>query len=309
MRDLRTKLKGALNRRGLRWLRYTLMAVSVFLAPGATPEDDLSRAMDRKGFRTMLAVLWRRSGYLQSLGVTRVLFREGCWIHQNDGQYILADEGGRPVATTEQLIELARENWEFTYAPGPGDVVVDIGAGTGTEVVHWARSVGPTGKVIAVEAHPGTFARLRLLCELNGWSNVQAVNVAVSEVSGRVTIEDPDLDITASIMTGKGSISVPSVTIDQLITQTQLRSVDYLKMNIEGAETLALKGMVESADRIRRICVSCHDFRADWGDGDYYRTKDEVIRLLRQLGFRVEVLRASQSQPWLRDQVSGFRDV
>src|SRR5258707_6922154 len=60
----------------------------------------------------------------------------------------------------------ALDFWFGNYQPNPGDVIVDIGAGRGEDVLPFAREVGPAGKVIAVEAHPATFKHLLRFCDL-----------------------------------------------------------------------------------------------------------------------------------------------
>ncbi len=60
-------------------------------------------------------------------------------------------------------------------------------------------------------------------------------------------------------------------------------------MNIEGAESLALSGMGEMAQKTKNICVACHDFLADDGGPNELRTKADVIGFLKQNGFAVFV--------------------
>ncbi|HEY4778033.1 MAG TPA: methyltransferase domain-containing protein, partial [Solirubrobacterales bacterium] len=55
----------------------------------------------------------------------------------------------------------------------PGDVVLEIGAGTGRNFPYLLGAVGPTGAVIAVDASAGMLAEARKLAEREGWSNVQ----------------------------------------------------------------------------------------------------------------------------------------
>lgn len=59
---------------------------------------------------------------------------------------------------------------------GPGDVVLEIGAGTGRNFRHLVEAVGPTGKVIGVDASPGMLAEARRLIEREGWSNVELLH-------------------------------------------------------------------------------------------------------------------------------------
>lgn len=308
LKRLRNRLKQALERRGCGWLRTIMRALSVLLSRGAgTPDEELIQALDQKGRRWLLGVLMNRSHHIESLGITRVFYRDGAWIHQYDNDYVLADPLGARLPTPDSLSEQTHETWERAYTPREGDVVVDIGAGVGTEVFRWSRRVGSAGKVLAVEAHPGTFGRLRLLCTLNKLTNVQLLNLAISETAGNVAIEDLSEHQAASIMSGRGTIAVQSITLDQMLDEARIDRVDYLKMNIEGAETAALRGMGPSARRIKRMCISCHDFRADMGHGEYFRTRDEVVRLLGDCGFEVELRTPNDPRPWIRDQVSAYR--
>jgi ubiquinone/menaquinone biosynthesis C-methylase UbiE len=55
----------------------------------------------------------------------------------------------------------------------PGDVVLEIGAGTGRNFPYLVEAVGPSGTVIAVDASEGMLAEASKLIERHGWSNVQ----------------------------------------------------------------------------------------------------------------------------------------
>ncbi len=55
----------------------------------------------------------------------------------------------------------------------PGDVVLEIGAGTGRNLPYLLKAVGPGGRVIAVDASPGMLVQARRLVQRRGWSNVQ----------------------------------------------------------------------------------------------------------------------------------------
>jgi hypothetical protein len=72
-----------------------------------------------------------------------------------------------------------------------------------------------------------------------------------------------------------------------ILNEAGLHRVDFLKMNIEGAETAALAGMGEVLPLTRHLVVSCHDFRANRGEGEGFRTFDAARRLLTGAGFRL----------------------
>ena len=75
----------------------------------------------------------------------------------------------------------AREHWLRHYCAEEGDVIVEVGAGRGEDTLAFSRAVGKTGRVIAIEAHPGTYAILRRFCRLNGLSNVTPLHLAAMD--------------------------------------------------------------------------------------------------------------------------------
>lgn len=169
------------------------------------------------------------------------------------------------------------------YRPGPGDVVLDIGAGHGGETMYLAAMVGATGRVISVEAAPDTYVRLAELCSLNDWPQVEPLQVAIAAEPGTVSMSADQGWIAGNMFEG-GDVDVPATTIDQLCHERGIDHVDWLKLNIEGAEKDALRGMEQMATRVSHLTISCHDFLGtDWG-----RSLEVVTTWLREHGFTVE---------------------
>lgn len=173
--------------------------------------------------------------------------------------------------------------WCHTYTPSAGDVVFDIGAGIGDEAVIFSHLV-PDGRVYAVEAHPRTFACMQRTAELSGVANVTLLPCALADKDGSLSISTGLSHVSNTIMNG-GDIEVPARSLSSLCRELNIGRIDFLKMNIEGAERLAVQGF-DDLD-IRHIAISCHDFIADMGGGDFYRTREEVLRALRSLGYRI----------------------
>jgi FkbM family methyltransferase len=204
--------------------------------------------------------------------------------------------------------------WLYAYEPTPGDVIIDVGAGFGNDAVMFSRRVGPSGRVIAIEAHPVSFRKLQKTCKWSKLTNVEAIEVAIDANDGFVEIEGLDDNVGNSIArsgSADGGASdaihtVKAVQFDNLAAELQLREIALFKMNIEGAERGALQGMTATLGRIRRIVVSCHDFRANAGEGEFFRTKDFVISTLRSVGFQLS-FRESDPRPYVRDTVYGVR--
>lgn len=199
-----------------------------------------------------------------------------------------------------------RDLFCWAHTPSTGDTIVELGAEYGTETLFLSRMVGPTGRVIAVEAHPGTYAGLCEMVRINRLANVTTVHAAVGAQTGTTTITDGD---AVSNTSGQGEVEVPALTFVDVLENHGVDQVDMLKMNIEGAELPVLASLTPKvAARIKHVVVSCHDFRADQGHGEFYRTGAAVESHLDRLGFTVS-RRTSASHSWVRDYRYAERTV
>ena len=184
----------------------------------------------------------------------------------------------------------AEDYWFHLYKPRAGDSIVDIGAGRGEDVFAFSRAVGPAGRVWAIEPHPVSFAALRRLCELNRLSNVTALNYACTDRAEELQIETLPVWESNYVRAGAPSASSRRVTgarFDDLAAEEGIDRIDFLKMNIEGAERRALPGCEKALERARFVCIAAHDFRADRGEGDEFRTLAFVKDFVAAAGFEI----------------------
>jgi len=205
----------------------------------------------------------------------------------------------------EDFIAEARDVFLYEYEPGEGDVVFDVGAGIGAETLLFARLVGNTGRVVALEAHPDTYLWLVRLCELNKLENVIPLQLAASDVDGEALMSD-SADYTANTLleaNGEG-IKIQTRRLDDVARDLGIQSIDFLKINIEGAESAALSGMERLITSTRHVCVACHDFRADSGGPETMRTKSFVQGFLRDHNFSLTT--RDSPHPWIRDYFYGI---
>jgi FkbM family methyltransferase len=137
------------------------------------------------------------------------------------------------------------EELDFLRAHTPvGGVFVDVGANVGTYAMVLARHVGPAGKVIAIEPHPVTHARLAFNNSASGYTQVSLVSAAAGAADGELMIETDGDNFGAShIVTGEASgkaIKVPSLRLQRILEDAGVTQVDALKIDIEGFEDRAL---------------------------------------------------------------------
>jgi FkbM family methyltransferase len=190
------------------------------------------------------------------------------------------------------------------YIPKRGDCVVDLGAGLGEEALVIAQLVESSGSVYAIEANPFTFDGLEYACKTNRFDWVKAVNLAIFNKNGMVSIEDNDENYLGNTinMTDNKSIQVNALTFDSFIGSYQIKNIDFLKVNIEGAEQFLIEGMEKSIHLIKNVCISCHDFRHNFHQEDkFYVTKEKVKSFLTANGF--EILKRDPTDPLIDDYV------
>jgi len=178
--------------------------------------------------------------------------------------------------------------WFHIYKPRSGDTIVDIGAGRGEDVFVFSQTVGPEGRVWALEPHPISFLALRKLCEWNCLTNVTVRQVACVEQAETLQIETMPVWESNYVRSGEPtatSAAVEGRPFDEVSREMGIGPISFLKMNIEGAERQALPGCREALARTEKVCVAAHDFRADRGEGEAFRTLRFVREFLTETGF------------------------
>jgi FkbM family methyltransferase len=131
-----------------------------------------------------------------------------------------------------------------------GMTVFDVGAHVGTYTLMAARLAGTTGHVYAFEAEPENFSILKKNVELNGYRNVTCVPKAISNRSGLLTLyvsnqgNDRHTLIGSSTAESQGTpCEVEAISLDEFSASIGWPRVDVIKMDIEGAEPMAIEGM------------------------------------------------------------------
>jgi FkbM family methyltransferase len=173
----------------------------------------------------------------------------------------------------------------------PGVSFVDVGAHWGYFSLLAAVRVGPEGRVLAIEADPRVFDTLRRTLDLNAGSSVEAVHIAVGDRGGTLVLhgfdEQADNWGVSSIANGQGgtSFSVPSQPLDALLESHQVSEVQLLKMDIEGAEILALRGAERllKEKRIHRMLLEVHPQQLE----RLGSSASELLQLLRGHGYQL----------------------
>ena len=251
---------------------------------------------------------WRMYGLLR--GVIYVMYRlkgraiqsvrfhreENAWEFQIAGRFYYSTGPGWSY-DRDYLLSQFQHNIGYFYTPRSGDVVIDVGAGVGEEMIVLSDLVGPTGKVIAIEAHPTTFKTLARNKSMNNLNNVVLVNKAISDSPGQIYIQNVENSLANKVSGDAASdaFRVEAITFDDLVRDNGLSKIDFVKVNIEGAEQLLIKGLNESLPKVLRMAVSCHDFRFHAEGDPFFKTKAIVVDWFQTRGFPIQVRETKNS--------------
>jgi FkbM family methyltransferase len=142
----------------------------------------------------------------------------------------------------------------------PGDRVLDAGAHVGVFTAMASRRVGPSGRLIAIEADPKNYAKLLSTIHRNQLENVVAVNAALWGSSGEslgLAGEGTMTSVTAAKTLKRGTVR--SVTLDVVLSENGFSGLDKAKVDIEGAEAevFGARGN-EAIEGVHRLAVEMH---------------------------------------------------
>jgi FkbM family methyltransferase len=184
-----------------------------------------------------------------------------------------------------------------------GDVFLDVGANCGYFTLLASRLVGPSGRVLGFEPNPQVLQLLGASVIENGAANVTLYPFAASDSEGILKLIA--VDSNAGVTEGRGwNFLAPAARIDDLLCG---RKVDVLKIDVEGHEPAALRGMEETIRRHLPTIVTEFNPRGLRMAG---RDPEDYLRQLASYGYRVgiipyegEVLDADPIEYWraLRD--------
>lgn len=142
----------------------------------------------------------------------------------------------------------------------PGQFVADIGGNIGVYAKYLSERVGSSGRVISVEPIPSTFDILSSNLRKLGLSNAKAMNCAISDSEGQVTMHVPRYDSggedfygarigNAKVGSSVRTFVVPATTLDALLAAVP--KIDFIKCDVEGHELNCIRGALKTIERTK----------------------------------------------------------
>jgi len=187
-----------------------------------------------------------------------------------------------------------------------GDSCLDVGANIGVHALLMARAAGAEGRVIALEPHPVMAERLRRNVELNRYRQITIVEAALSDRDGTATFYGFGKDAyhkgISSLLPDEEAVEelrVPTVCGDTLVSRYAIDACDFLKIDVEGFEQVALAQLGGLIERCRPYLI--FEYRKQhWAKFD--AALGAVLRQLQEFGYRLSYIRKNRVRP-LVDEV------
>lgn len=171
------------------------------------------------------------------------------------------------------------------YSLKEGDIVVDAGAYYGYFTIFAAKKVGKKGRVIAFEPNPQNCEILRNNVALARLDNVAVIKRALFNKNIEIDLKS-DFSRSSVVENKKaqnGGVKIQCALLDDEIKRLGLGKIDFLKMDIEGAEIEVFEGAKESLKNISQLAVACYHKRGG-------KTTGQILRpLLTRYGFDTKI--------------------
>lgn len=173
-----------------------------------------------------------------------------------------------------------------------GNVYLDIGAHVGMHALTAARRLSELGggKVIAIEATPDSAEKIRQAAKANSLNNVEVVQVGLGDHEGVLKLYTDDrfppndAAVRSQFNTGQLVCEVRLARLDDIAESIGLTKADIVKLDIEGGEVAALKGMLSTLRQLRPrfITLEVEEFRLRQAK----TTEADIVSLLSSCGYQ-----------------------
>lgn len=172
----------------------------------------------------------------------------------------------------------------FLETVKPGMIVLDVGAYLGYYSLLAARQVGPEGKVYAFEPDPLNSYWLEYNIKMSGHFNIVPIKKAISNQRSLIQLYRHPHDASMSSFVNRAGfepgIKIECVSLDDFLTEKQ---VDVIKLDVEGMEIKALKGMQRLIKRSHTMTLFVELNPLALSESG--SSPEDLLRRIKKLGF------------------------
>ncbi|MBD0359722.1 MAG: FkbM family methyltransferase [Nitrososphaeraceae archaeon] len=175
------------------------------------------------------------------------------------------------------------------FSPKRGDIVVDVGAAFGFYTIMASKRVGLQGKVVAIEPQPNILEMLNRNIKLNELTNIITLSYAVYSERSKVRLySNYSIIQQRAKQSLQNYIEVSAETLDNLLRQVGIDEVNWIKVDVEGAELEVLKGAAGILSRSSEISLLVEVHSPD--------LLKSILELCESYGFGVEFEKTYQNE-------------
>jgi len=185
-------------------------------------------------------------------------------------------------------VPILAHNYEMYFNVGKGGIVVDVGAHIGLFSLSVANRAN---KVVAIEPEPRNLLALRhnmqrhdnvIIVEKAAWNRKTRLPLFLNANSeGHSVVSDSQVGNKSALR--KHQLMIEADTLDNILSDLGISHVNFIKMDIEGAEIEAIEGAAEILKKTSKIVVASYHKRKG------VKTVEAVNRQLSNAGFRTLV--------------------
>jgi FkbM family methyltransferase len=175
-----------------------------------------------------------------------------------------------------------------------GAIVIDIGANVGAHTLPLAARVGEAGRVVAVEPTRYAFDRLEEHILLNPTLAARIIPLQAMLMGSREAVLAEKIESSWPLDTpsdahpehagvAKATTGAVVSTLDDVVLDLDLKSVDFVKLDVDGYEVEVLRGARETLRRFLPLIFFEH---APYGVAEKGYDPDEIAEILTGAGYR-----------------------
>ena len=217
-------------------------------------------------------------------------------------QEILVPAGSKLVPIPLLMSSSEREVLHI-FKPKPSETVVDVGTYYGRYTLLASKYVGDAGLVVGVEADFDNYCIVKKNVEKAKARNVLLIRSAASNHEGTIKLYKTERPGTPSIVWDARSkyVTVQCKTIDSLLREYNVAKVDWLKIDVEGAELMVLEGCKRTIAENERLKLLV----------EIHTPSNEVHKFLKKLSFQITYLEQNEQIPYhiLASKSARFVDI
>lgn len=184
-------------------------------------------------------------------------------------------------------------------------LIIDIGSNIGLSIIFF-KKIYPEARIIAFEADPEIFKTLRSNISQFEFTNVELFNKAVwlTDEGIQYIADKADAGRIFDVDTSSGIEKIVTIPSIRLFDFLKDQHIDFLKMDIEGAEFEVINDCKELLENVDNIFIEYHSFEAQ------EQKLSELLDILKKSGFRYQVhTNYASKNPFLRQEARNGKDL